>query len=88
MFNKINVSGPGAHPLWRYLNHQTFIDKTKGIKTYFAKFFIDMISEFDSAYPASYNMFRLEEKIREILCFDDLTPEVVKFEEEEIEEEK
>ena len=53
MFSKVNVNGPGAHPIWKYLAGATYGENK--IKTYFTKFLINQESKLMCAYGATYD---------------------------------
>jgi glutathione peroxidase len=57
MFAKVNVNGPGAHPLWQYLARET-VGENK-IKNYFHKFLINQEHKLMSHHPPTYDQDKL-----------------------------
>ncbi len=70
MFEKIDVKGPNAHPLFRYLTAQApGLFGTKAIKWNFTKFLINREGQVVQRYAPAKKPQTLEEKIeRELSC--------------------
>jgi glutathione peroxidase len=68
MFAKINVNGPKAHPLYRYLTRtQRGILGTESIKWNFTKFLVDRHGKPVARYAPQMKPEDLEEPIRKLL---------------------
>ena len=68
MFAKIEVNGPGAHPLYKYLTkHKRGIFGTGRIKWNFTKFLVDRAGKVVARYAPTTKPEDLEEPIRRLL---------------------
>ncbi len=68
MFAKIEVNGPGAHPLYRYLkNARRGFLGTKRIKWNFTKFLVDRQGKVVRRYGSIVKPERIEEEVRRLV---------------------
>ena len=68
MFAKIDVNGPGAHPLWKYLKEaKPGVLGTENIKWNFTKFLIDRQGEPVARFAPNTKPEDLEEPVRKLL---------------------
>lgn len=68
MFAKIDVNGPGAHPLYRYLKHaKRGIFGTERIKWNFTKFLVNRQGAAIARYPSRRSPQSLRESIAPLL---------------------
>jgi glutathione peroxidase len=69
MFAKIDVNGPGAHPLYRFLKHaRRGLLGTKRIKWNFTKFLIDREGNVVRRYGSVVKPERIEEDVRPLVA--------------------
>lgn len=68
MFSKINVKGPEAHVIFRYLTHQTKGILGSGIKWNFTKFLINRQGEVINRYAPTTKPESLEQDIEQALA--------------------
>ena len=67
MFEKINVNGSNAHPLYKYLKDQDKGLLTKDIKWNFTKFLIDRNGNVLKRYSPTTSPLKIKEDIKKIL---------------------
>ena len=68
MFAKVDVNGPGAHPLYDYLKHaKRGVFGTPGIKWNFTKFLIDRSGNVVARYAPLTKPEQLEKSIEKLL---------------------
>ncbi|ADU29127.1 glutathione peroxidase [Evansella cellulosilytica] len=67
LFQKINVNGKQAHPLFQYLKSEAKGLMSKDIKWNFTKFLIDQNGEVINRYAPSTTPAKMEEDIKKLL---------------------
>lgn len=68
MMRKIEVNGPGAHPLYAYLKHaRRGLLGTEGVKWNFTKFLVDRTGEVRGRFAPSFEPKALEDEIEALL---------------------
>jgi len=67
VFAKIDVNGPNAHPLFRYLTSEAPGFLTESIKWNFTKFLIDQQGKIVKRYAPTTKPEKIEESIRSLL---------------------
>ncbi|KAK4872732.1 hypothetical protein RN001_014761 [Aquatica leii] len=63
MFEKINVNGPTAHPLWKYLKSKLKGDRGVAIKWNFTKFIIDSNGQPVERFASNKSPLQLVEQL-------------------------
>jgi glutathione peroxidase len=68
MFEKIDVNGPGAHPLYQFLKKEAKSVFGGNIKWNFTKFLIDRNGKVIRRYAPGVNPMKMEDDIRKLLA--------------------
>lgn len=68
LFSKIDVNGPNAHPLYRYLKEQASGLLGSGIKWNFTKFLVDQNGKVIKRYSPTTTPRKIEGDIRKLLA--------------------
>lgn len=67
MFNKVDVNGEGAHPLWKWLKTQGSGFITDDIKWNFTKFIVNKEGKVVSRHAPTVNPLALEDELTKLL---------------------
>lgn len=67
MFEKIDVNGKNAHPLYKYLKNNSKALLTKDIKWNFTKFLIDMEGNVIKRYAPTISPLKIKDDIEKLL---------------------
>lgn len=67
MFEKIDVNGKNAHPLYKYLKNEAKSFITKDIKWNFTKFLVDANGNVIKRYAPTVTPLKIEEDIKNLL---------------------
>ena len=66
LMNKIDVNGPDAHPLWRYMTHLLPLKGKEAVQWNFEKFLIDTHGDVVHRFSAGSKMEELEKQIHKL----------------------